>query len=716
MALESYDFLVSEIRVSLDKGDEIKKLILEENLSEIKRAQIILTKGQQRQKLAIYTNLSRLLKGGFDILYNFVQGDLMEQSEEIIIAAGISLKNINNHCKELMPLVLHFIQLYNMKYADAWIPTFGNLIHQFNYKDYQDHIEKIIIEMSMPRQPEVGRLIGAMMIIQVANLLGDKIQGPLLDRVRQLCNDNDNDVRALVAGDVLNCLIDKLSPSLIHQYLQDKFLPLIYDNCSQVKKEMIKTLFLHYQKLNAIDCVEFNATQIFIDCLSTQNEDVLSTSLTYCGVAFLAIKDKVNFEFKQNLVNLFVQFGQHQSQTIRYFYLYNLPGFLILIKDLQLNYLLIQPYFVIVDEDEEVNRIFACSILHELIKSFDYSFISAQFQFIITSILNTGNQKLILQIQLGKIIETLINEEQYHLTLDKIQKQFKVVFQDIAKLFQKCDQNYYINQKFLLSIKNFMRFVKPKQFMKYYLPNLLKKQTCVSNEEIAMEILAHFFGVCQDYDIQQNIKDTMNQQFFKGNSNKKIKYLCFVKDLPKYISKKYFNYLNFNLFIQLFEDKIIDVVIYLIKILPKIKHYLIDQDYCKQLKSLKGKTIQKLVDEMIIKIEQNQIQVDEVQEKRMQEKEDQIQQEYLNNLKGIKQFDSSKSIDSNQKNKKRLALKLSSQSAKKQQSSSQIRIGIRENASLPSSRSQDRGIGQGVQRQQIEIQKFKSRPSGFNKF
>ncbi|CAD8061561.1 unnamed protein product [Paramecium sonneborni] len=705
MALESYDFLVSEIRVSLDKGDEIKKLILEENLSEIKRAQIILTKGQQRQKLAIYTNLDRLLRGGFDILYNVVQADLMEQSEEIIIAAGISLKNINCRCKELMPLVLHFIQLYNMKYANAWIPTFGNLIHQFNYKDYQDHIEKIIIEMSMPRQPEVGRLIGAMMIIQVANLLGDKIQGPILDRVRQLCNDNDNDVRALIAGDVLSCLIDKLSPSLIHQYLQDKFLLLIYDNCSLVKKEMIKTLFQHYQKLNTIDCV-FNATQMLIDCLSTQNEDVLSTSLTYCGVAFLAIKEQVNFEFKQNLVNLFVKFGQHQSQNIRYFYLYNLPGFLILIKELQLNCLLIQPFFVIIDEDEEVNRIFACSILHELIKSFDYSFIQTQIQFIITSIMNTGNYKLILQIQFGKIIETLLNEG-YLISLDKIQKQFKVIFQEISKLFQKCEQNYQTNEKFLLSVKSFTRYVKPKQFLKYFIPILLKRQTCSSNEELAMEILAYFFGVCHDYEIQQNIKDTMNSQFYKGNSNKKIKYLYFVKVLPKYISKKYFNYLNFNLFIQLYEDKIIDVVIQLVKILPQVKHYLIDQDQYKQLKILKGKTIQKMVEEMIMKIEQNKILIDEIQEKKMQENEDKIQQEYLNNLKGI---------DSNQKNKKRLVCKLTSQSAKKQQSNSQIRIGTRENASLPSSRSQDRGIEQGVQRQQIEIQKFKSRQSGFNKF
>ncbi|CAD8132737.1 unnamed protein product [Paramecium octaurelia] len=714
MAIESYDFLVSEIRVSLDKGDEIKKLILEENLSEIKRAQIILTKGQQRQKLAIYSNLGRLLKEGFNQLYIVVQADLMEQSEELIVAAGISLKNIKCYSKELMPLVLHFIQLYNMKYADAWIPTFGNLIHQFNYKDYQDHIEKIIIEMSTPRQPEVGRLIGAMLIIQVANLLGDKIQGPLLDRVRQLCNDNDSEVRSIIAGDVFSCLIERLSPCLIHQYLQDKFLPLIYDNSPQVKKQMIQTLFLHYQKLNAIECV-FNATQMFIDCLSTQNEDVLSTSLAYCGVAFLAIKDQVNLEFKQNLINLFVKFGQHQSQIIRYYYLYNLPGFLTLIKDVQLNCQLIQPFCIIVDEDEEENRIFACSILHEMIKPFDYSFIQTQIFFIITNVVGTENLKMILQIQFAKIIETLLNEG-YLASLDKIQKQFKTIFQDFAKLFEKCHGNYKTNEQFLTQVRHFMRFVKPRQFVKYYLPILYKQQTCNQNESIAMEILAHFFFTCQDYEIQQNIKDTMNQQFYKGSSNKKIKYLWFINALPKYISKKQFNYLNFNIFVNLYADKIVDVVIHLIKILPHVVHYLIDQSQYKLLKSLKGTTIEKLVDEMIVAIESNQIHVDEVKEKKLQEKEDKVQQDYLNSLKANKQCDSSQSIDSNSKYKKRPAPKLAAQTAKKQQSTSQMRIGVKDNTSQPSSRSQDRSTNQVVARQQIEIQKFKSRPSGFNKF
>lgn len=45
------------------------------------------------------------------------------------------------------------------------------------------------------------------MIIELTNYLGDKIQGPVLDRVRLLCNDFDPEVRGLIAGDVFNALI-----------------------------------------------------------------------------------------------------------------------------------------------------------------------------------------------------------------------------------------------------------------------------------------------------------------------------------------------------------------------------------------------------------------------------------------------------------------------------------------------------------------------------
>lgn len=75
----------------------------------------------------------------------------------------------------------------------------------------------------------------------------------------------------------------------------------------------------------------------------------------------------------------------------------------------------------------------------------------------------------------------------------------------------------------------------------------------------------------------------MNLMFMKGNFNKKIKYLSFINYLPLHISKKYFLQLNVKHFnIQFYhlmgfaKDKAINVIIQLIKILPKVYHYLPD--------------------------------------------------------------------------------------------------------------------------------------------
>ena len=51
----------NDSRNSTKTEEELKKLTLEEDLSELKRAQIILAKGQQLQKGAIYSSLHRIL-------------------------------------------------------------------------------------------------------------------------------------------------------------------------------------------------------------------------------------------------------------------------------------------------------------------------------------------------------------------------------------------------------------------------------------------------------------------------------------------------------------------------------------------------------------------------------------------------------------------------------------------------------------------------------
>lgn len=51
----------NESRTSTKTEEELRKLTLEEDLSEVRRAHLILSRGQQLQKGAIYSTLNRVL-------------------------------------------------------------------------------------------------------------------------------------------------------------------------------------------------------------------------------------------------------------------------------------------------------------------------------------------------------------------------------------------------------------------------------------------------------------------------------------------------------------------------------------------------------------------------------------------------------------------------------------------------------------------------------
>lgn len=99
-----------------------------------------------------------------------------------------------------------------------------------DYKEYQSYLEKMIIQFSDPKQPEIGRWVGAKLIICIAPILKDEIKGPILDRVRILCCDSDIEIRELVADELLSCLMCTLSADLLDQYFTDKINELLYDS------------------------------------------------------------------------------------------------------------------------------------------------------------------------------------------------------------------------------------------------------------------------------------------------------------------------------------------------------------------------------------------------------------------------------------------------------------------------------------------------------
>ena len=67
--------------------------------------------------------------------------------------------------------------------------------------------------------------------------------GFIFDRARQLCDDQDYEIRSIMASEVLMKIASKLSPGLVELILLENILHLVYDSEINVKCAGIKLFF-----------------------------------------------------------------------------------------------------------------------------------------------------------------------------------------------------------------------------------------------------------------------------------------------------------------------------------------------------------------------------------------------------------------------------------------------------------------------------------------
>ncbi|KAM3141270.1 hypothetical protein pb186bvf_006655 [Paramecium bursaria] len=585
------DYNDEDYRVVVNKDEEIKRFMLDEDLSETKRAQTIIMKGVPKQKIALYTNIARLLNLDFENLYQYVKADLMEQTEEILIVAGKSLIQINRSWKEVLQLTLHLLMQYNQKVAEAWVPVLGVCLKKVQQSECS-LIERQIISLTEARQLDVGRWIGALMMGQTIEVFKDNFKGVLLDRFRQMCQDSDSEVREVIVSQIIPQLLKNLSQNLIDQYVTDKIFEMLYDSNLKVKRLMIETFCLHQHKISRGDW-NFRILGTFLDFLQTSQVEALEKAAELSGRAYISMLDIADEDFVRKFVELFTKLGNSNNENIRKWYVYNLPGILTTLK---------QPYLHQIVEIE--NRELAFAIFHELVKYFEPSKVFSKYGQLFQCLLNLEDLDLITKLNLGQIYKYIKGSEPHD---EQIQKFYNESNLQIAKIFDKCIMQYKLNQPILEQILSLVEYIDVEDFEKLYLPNLFKDQYNRDCDILSMKILTKYFITSKNYLIQQRIKDFMNNIFYTGNNQKRIKYIYWVAYIPQYVSKRRFTDLNCNQVLNYANDRQC-VQIQLIKHLPMFYHYLSPQEYG-ILKMLQGKTIQEIVQNVFDQL--NEFEVDD---------------------------------------------------------------------------------------------------------
>ncbi|CAK68135.1 unnamed protein product (macronuclear) [Paramecium tetraurelia] len=325
--------------------DELKKLTLEEDLSECQRSIYILTKGQQLQKKAIYSNLHKILKepNAFEFLFQVIIEEIQQQEEDNQIIAAKSLQKLikenslsNQELLQIYDLTTQILKIWSLPVLNEWVLTMDTLLRAIGINNILIPIQQLILLLTDSSQPSMSRQSSAKLMGTLAQLLGNEIKGPILDRARSLCSDHDKEIRLIMADDVLIKVCQSISSDLIECYLMEKIMELFYDTDQIVRSSGMKLFFTIANNLSAEE-IKNRCTKQFIDSIQSQNEENRLVMSKMCGRIFhlviiyinnKQIKDHLNQQQFTLFLNIYMSYAKSKNIDVRVNFISNFPALL----------------------------------------------------------------------------------------------------------------------------------------------------------------------------------------------------------------------------------------------------------------------------------------------------------------------------------------------------------------------------------------------------
>ncbi|CAD8188071.1 unnamed protein product [Paramecium pentaurelia] len=556
-------FPEQEYKTSTKSEDELKKLTLEEDLSECQRSYHILTKGQQLQKRAIYQNLHRILKepNAFEILFKVIVEEIQQQEEENQIIAAKSLhKLIKDNELQVMELLqiydltTQILKIWSLPVLNEWIHTMNALLRVISLNIILNPTQQLILLLTDASQPTISRQSAAKLIGTLAQLLGNEIKGPLLDRARNLCSDHDKEIRLIMAEDVIVKVCQSISSDLIECYLLEKIMELYYDTDIIVKSSGMRLFYTIANQLS-IDEIKNRCTKLFIDQIQSQSEESKVVMSKVCGRIYMLVKDNLNINQISLFLNIYVSYAKSKNLDVRINFISNFPAILSLtLKKFEFFQ---DQYMLCCNDTNETLQRTLLSSFHEvvllsentdiLIQVF-INFMKSKYQTVLQllifrfdSIVNSFQKQQ--QPRFGQpaieLLNNLIVKNQWDLQIDLLSK-----FSECQQIFP--DINIFLNTMITTINKGI-----PKT-----------KQLCCLN-------IAKYLSNLENLRKRKDWIIQLFELYFKSDSYfNRIIFIDIVQEFTQFISRKLFKQYQFYDILIFSKDPILNVRMRLIKILP----------------------------------------------------------------------------------------------------------------------------------------------------
>ncbi|CAD8191122.1 unnamed protein product [Paramecium octaurelia] len=556
-------FPEQEYKTSTKSEDELKKLTLEEDLSECQRSYQILTKGQQLQKRAVYQNLHRILKepNAFEILFKVIVEEIQQQEEENQIIAAKSLhKLIKDNQLQVMELLqiydltTQILKIWSLPVLNEWIHTMNALLRVISLDIILNPISQLILLLTDASQPTISRQSAAKLIGTLAQLLGNDIKGPLLDRARNLCSDHDKEVRLTMAEDVIVKVCQSISSDLIECYLLEKIMELYYDTDIVVKSAGMKLFYTIANQLSP-DEIKNRCTKLFIDQIQSQSEESKVVMSKMCGRVYMLVKGNLN----QNQISLFLtiyaSYAKSKNIDVRINFVSNFPAILSL--SLKKFEFFQEQYMLCCNDTNETLQRSILSSFHEVV------LLSENTDILIQVFVNFMKSKYLTVLQLliirfDSIVNSFQKQQQpqfgqpaIELLNDLIAKNQWDLQIDLLSKFSECQQIFSDINTFLNVMLSTISKGIPKT-----------KQLCCLN-------IAKYLSNIGDLRKRKDWIIQLFELYFKSDSYfNRITFIDIVQEFTQYISRKLFKQYQFYDILFYSKDPILNVRMRLIKILP----------------------------------------------------------------------------------------------------------------------------------------------------
>jgi len=321
LGFEDFDDLNLEkdFRKKVKTQEELDKLTVDENLSEIDKAVYIVTKGQNIQCVSVINNLAVLLKSWSDTCIKKIVprlNEILNTSPDVDLHSVASKSYCNLAQTEtptvfnkyFMKFVIKHIEHNDNSISELWLDNFIEVMPRIQHEVVTKQVIPLFLEMGKFSKPTSSRLQCCKLVAAVASVVpSDNIKQDVLPQMMLLCQDIEQEVRTQMCK-FLHPIAKSLGPIDTRQLILSEIMELLSDEEPLVRISAINAFLEITHLLDKDSIVKVKPLIHIYITRAIQVEDCTLPALAKSyGRICASVVDILTSEEKQELVTIFSQ-------------------------------------------------------------------------------------------------------------------------------------------------------------------------------------------------------------------------------------------------------------------------------------------------------------------------------------------------------------------------------------------------------------------------